>query len=118
VACTRQGAETAVRSQVIVVVTPCLDGFARLGEVKEDVIVEAFVAKFGWDHPITKEADLPFLHGPHHGSFCSCDYLASVRTSLRQRVLVFGDFPLSWPKYGAVAASFRCLAAPEKGTFR
>ncbi len=41
-----QGAETAVRSQVIVVVTPCLDRFARLGEREEDVLVEALVAKF------------------------------------------------------------------------
>ena len=28
-------------SQVIVIVTPCLDGFARLGEREEDVLVEA-----------------------------------------------------------------------------
>jgi hypothetical protein len=41
----RQGAEAAVRSQVIVVVTPCLDRFARLGEGEEDVLVEAFVAQ-------------------------------------------------------------------------
>jgi len=34
-----------VRSQVIVVVTPCLDRFARLGEGEEDVLVEAFVAQ-------------------------------------------------------------------------
>src|SRR5208283_4661389 len=32
-------------SHVIVVVTPCLDGFARLGEREEDVLVEAFVAQ-------------------------------------------------------------------------
>ena len=30
-------------SQVIVIVTPCLDGLARLGEGEEDVLVEAFV---------------------------------------------------------------------------
>jgi hypothetical protein len=34
----------ATRSQVIVVVTPSLDGFARLGEREEDVLVEAFAA--------------------------------------------------------------------------
>ena len=34
-----------MRSQVIVVVTPCLDRFARLGEREGDVLVEAFVAQ-------------------------------------------------------------------------
>ena len=34
-----------MRSQVIVVVAPGLDGFARLGEREEDVLVEAFVAQ-------------------------------------------------------------------------
>ena len=45
-------------SQVIVIVTPCLDGFARLGEREEDVLVEAFVAKFA-----VETLDEGVLHG-------------------------------------------------------
>jgi len=47
-----------MRSQVIVVVTPCLDGFARLGEGEEDVLVEAFVAEFA-----VEALDEGVLHG-------------------------------------------------------
>jgi hypothetical protein len=39
-----QGAQAAVWSQVIVILTPSVDDRARLGEREEDVLVEAFVA--------------------------------------------------------------------------
>ena len=52
-----QCAEAAVWSQVIVVVTPRLDGRARFGEGEEDVLVEAFVTQ-----PAVERFDESVLH--------------------------------------------------------
>ena len=50
-----------MRPQVIVVVTPCLDRFARLGEGEEDVLVEAFVAQAAVEHGAATETDQKWL---------------------------------------------------------
>jgi hypothetical protein len=41
----RQGTEAAVRAEVIVIVAPCFDGMARLGETEEHVLIEALIAQ-------------------------------------------------------------------------
>jgi hypothetical protein len=40
-----EGAEAAAWSQVIVIITPCCDGPARLSQAEEHVLIEAFVAQ-------------------------------------------------------------------------
>ena len=52
-----QGAEAAVWSEVIVVVTPRFDGLARLSQGEEDVLVEAFVTE-----PAVERFDEGVLH--------------------------------------------------------
>ena len=40
-----QGSEAAVRAEVIVVVAPCFDDLACLGETEEHVLIKAFISQ-------------------------------------------------------------------------
>ena len=58
-----------MRSHVIVIVSPRFDGLACFRQVEEDVLVEAFVAKFAVDPTIAFRSGL----GPYKAQVIGCD---------------------------------------------